>query len=59
MAAAFDYLPNMIWVPVGILDAPERFPPVQHSHAAERIPWLHISDDLPRDQRSGRARING
>lgn len=30
------------------LDDPERFSPSLHCHYAERLSWLHLSDDLPR-----------
>lgn len=30
------------------MDDPTRFTPQFHVHYAERLPWLHIDDDLPR-----------
>ena len=30
------------------LDDPARFAPQAHYHWAERLPWLHLADDLPR-----------
>jgi hypothetical protein len=33
---------------VGSLDEPERLAPRQHIYEADRLPWLHIGDDLPR-----------
>lgn len=33
---------------IGSLDDPGRFPPTQHIYHADKIPWLHLKDDLPR-----------
>jgi hypothetical protein len=30
------------------LDHPEAFEPTIHVHSNEQLPWLHLSDDLPR-----------
>lgn len=40
-------LPGKVYFHLGLFDWPERFPPTCHALAAERIPWLHIDDDLP------------
>lgn len=37
-----------IYFHVGVLDQPERFVPSCHALEAERLPWLHIDDQLPR-----------
>ena len=39
---------------IGAMDGPARFAPTVHVHVAERLPWLHIADDLPRYAASGR-----
>lgn len=54
LAATYDYLPGQIYVPLGVLDQAADLPPTLHSHAASRLPWLHIADDLPREDRSAR-----
>lgn len=33
---------------VGTLDDPGRLAPRWHIYTADRVPWLHIADDLPR-----------
>jgi len=30
------------------LEDPETFEPAFHVHYADRLPWLHLSDDLPK-----------
>ena len=58
LAAAFDYLPDQVYVPVGIIDRAEEMVPQMHSHAGSALPWLHIADDLPRATASGRGTLN-
>ncbi|WP_241462551.1 GFA family protein [Tateyamaria sp. ANG-S1] len=58
LAAAFDYLPEQIYVPVGIIDQADRLVPKMHSHASSALPWLHIHDDLPRADASARDALN-
>ncbi len=58
LAAAFDYLPDQIYVPVGIIDQAETLVPEMHSHADSALPWLHIADDLPRADASAREALN-
>lgn len=41
-------LPGRIYFHVGVLDQPEHFQPTCHALEAERLPWLHIDDKLPR-----------
>ncbi len=43
-----------VHVYVSTLDNPEDFPPQSHVFVAEQIPWLHISDDLPRHRGTSR-----
>ena len=33
---------------IATLDRPEALEPTSHVFAAERVPWLHIADGLPR-----------
>lgn len=50
--APLDYrdgrLPGEVYVYLGVLDAPENFPPVLHAFESRRLPFLHIADALPR-----------
>lgn len=59
LMAAFDYLPHQVYVPVGVLDDPERAAPQMHTHSASEISWLHMDDGLPRVAGSGRAELGG
>jgi hypothetical protein len=40
--------PDDVHLMVGNFDAPESFTPQCHVFAAERMPWLHFADGLPR-----------
>jgi hypothetical protein len=40
--------PDDIHLMVGNFDAPADFVPQCHVFAGERLPWLHVSDGLPR-----------
>ncbi|MCW5575363.1 MAG: GFA family protein [Burkholderiales bacterium] len=40
--------PDEVHILVGSLDHPERAVPSNHVWVAERLPWLHIDDGLPR-----------
>lgn len=55
LAATFDYLPDHTYVPLGTLDDPPA--PQLHSHAGSAVPWLHIDDDLPREDGSARETL--
>ncbi len=39
-----------IYLYLGIFDKPEKLRPQFHVFNQERIPWLNIDDDLPRDE---------
>ncbi|WP_235820456.1 GFA family protein [Falsiruegeria litorea] len=54
MAAWFDYLPDQIYVPLGVIDQIEDLQPALHCHADNAPHWLHLDDGLPRDNGSGR-----
>lgn len=41
-------LPGRLYLHIGILDRPEGFVPQWHAFESQRLPWLHIDDDLPR-----------
>lgn len=57
LAATYDYLPDQVYVPLGIIDQADTLPPQSHAHGDSALPWLHIEDDLPRDASSGRDRL--
>lgn len=58
LAARFDYLPDQIYIPIGLFDQAEAIAPKLHSHADAALPWLVIQDDLPRAHASARTRLN-
>ena len=58
LCATYDYLPDQLYIPLGLLDQAPDLAPMGHSHTDSALPWLHISDDLPRDAASGRARLS-
>ena len=58
LAAAFDYLPGQVYIPVGIIDQADALHPALHCHADSALPWLHIGDALPRETGSARATLN-
>lgn len=58
LAATYDYLPDQIYVPLGLLDQADALAPTHHSHAGSALPWLHINDDMPRSDGSGRDALN-
>jgi hypothetical protein len=43
-----DYIPGLIDLTIGSLDCPEKIAPALHYWDAERLPWVHFADDLPR-----------
>ena len=59
LGARFDYLPDQIYVPVGLIDQIADLSPQTHSHFGEHIHWLHIDDTLPRETASARATLSG
>lgn len=59
LAATYDYLPDQVYVPLGLLDQANELAPEGHGHTDSALPWLHIQDDLPRDTASSRDRLQG
>lgn len=41
-------LANELWLTIGFMDAPERFPPQVHGYVSMKLPWIALADDLPR-----------
>lgn len=57
LTGRYDYLPDQIYIPIGIIDQAEDLKPSLHVHEDSRLSWLHIRDDLERVSTSGRAQI--
>ncbi len=58
IAATYAYLPDQVYVSLGLIDQASDVPPSLHAHADNALSWLCLNDDLPRDQASARARLN-
>ncbi len=43
-----DELPGEVYLALGFMDEPERYPPSFHAFEKRRLPFLHIADELPR-----------
>jgi hypothetical protein len=52
-------LPDELYLSIGFMDRPERFPPAAHAGWAERLPWLHVADGLERIDGCSRPRDPG
>lgn len=57
LSGRYDYLPGQVYVPLGLIDQAADLPPGLHAHASERLPWLHIADELERFGASSRSRL--
>ncbi|WP_146345944.1 GFA family protein [Phaeobacter marinintestinus] len=58
LAATYDYLPGMIYIPLGTIDQADDLQPQLHSHDDRRLSWFHIDDHLPRQTGSARDALN-
>ncbi len=58
LTGRYDYLPNQIYVSIGIIDQADELMPEVHAHAAERLRWLHIDDDLERSEATATRKLN-
>lgn len=58
VAARYDYLPDMIYISLGLIDQADSLPPEMHAHSHNTLCWLNIKDDLPRESASSRDRLN-
>ena len=54
LAAYYDYLPDQLYVPVGLFDQVDQFSPRSQSHTGSRVAWVEIDPNLPQDAGSGR-----
>lgn len=52
-----DYVPDQIYVPIGLLDQAGELTPQVHSYESQRLPWLHIDDDIQRFESSAQTRL--
>jgi len=43
-----DRLPDEVYLALGFMDEPERYPPKSHAFVARQLPFLHMTDDLRR-----------
>ena len=51
-----EKLAGQIYLYVGVMDDPDRFPMQEHTYISEKLKWLHINDDLPRTDGTGAPR---
>ncbi|TKT82754.1 GFA family protein [Aquamicrobium sp. LC103] len=42
-----DKLPGEVYLALGFMDEPERYPPTVHAFSRRRLPFVHMADDLP------------
>lgn len=54
----YDYIPNTVYIGIGLLDQADDYPPELHSHEGNRLNWLHIDDTLERHPGSARTALN-
>ncbi len=59
LMAQFDYLPDQLYVPLGILDQADGLEPVIHCHAESALSWVHMGKDADRVSGSARAILTG
>ena len=53
MAYKAERYPGEIHLYAATLDDPENYAPQCHVHAAERLPWFDVRDELKRYEHSG------
>jgi hypothetical protein len=49
-------LNDELYIAIGFLDRPERFPPQAHAYWREKLSWLEFFDHLPRIDRNSTGR---
>ncbi len=57
VAATYDYLPGMVYVPLGLIDQADALAPQMHAHAGSRFHWMDAGIDLPSHDGSARDRL--
>lgn len=58
LMASFEYLPDQVYIPLGLIDQADSLPPQIHCHDGARFSWLDIHDDISRSHGSGRDTLN-
>ena len=59
LMAQFDYLPDQLYVPLGILDQANALEPALHCHAESALSWVHMQSDIPQVSGSARTALKG
>jgi len=59
LAATFDYIPNQLYVPLGLIDQADELPAEIHCFSEKQLPWLHIEDDAIRGTGTARENLMG
>lgn len=57
LTGRYDYLPEQVYVPIGVIDQANDLAPELHAHAQERLKWLCIVDDIERSPGTSRASL--
>jgi len=58
LTAKFPYLPDQVYIPLGVLDDIDAYAPTMHCFSDHRPTWLHLDDGLPEANNSGRDALN-
>lgn len=58
LTGRYDYIPNQVYISIGVIDQADVLPPEMHSHDDQRLDWLHIDDDIARFQVTARDALN-
>jgi len=43
--------PENIFIPVGVFDNPQNFKLTEHIWVSQKLPWIHITDNLPQKEK--------
>ena len=57
LTGRYAYLPGQVYIAIGLLDQASDLAPQLHAHESQRLPWLHIHDDLERFATTSRSRL--
>ncbi len=58
LTGRYDYLPNQVYISIGVIDQASDLAPQMHVHEAQRLSWLHIDDDVKRSYTTARTELN-
>lgn len=58
LSGRYAYLPDTVYVALGLIDQAHALPPERHAHEANRLVWLHIEDELARHPGSARSELD-